>query len=366
MFHRIICTIVMLTALSIVTNAQVIKGKVVDAATGTPIARASIYLNGSSKGTTSNAQGEFILYTDETKRPLVVSFVGYQPDTIHNYNNKTLTVKLSPRARVLREVVVGNVTMTRERQMKIFITQFIGSNSKNCTISNPDDINFTYHKKTQTLEATVNQPLIVYNKKLGYKITYFLSAFSYSPVQTSYPVEGSYHMETSYKGNYVFEEDTLGLTPAEIKKMRKARDKAYYGSRMHFIRLVLAGVNWRNLADDERKTKFSYSYGNLSFNHNVINFIFNNIRANKEQLLNTMIVCNDEHWFIDKPYGMIAYNGFDISWVTFKSGKITFKRPEVPLTPDSYNDSNLIWCGKMGEQRVSDLLPIDFEPSAPF
>lgn len=36
---------------------------------------------------------------------------------------------------------------------------------------------------------------------------------------------------------------------------------------------------------------------------------------------------------------------------------------KISLTADNYNESALIWCGKMSEQRVSDLLPLDFEPS---
>ena len=356
--------------LSIGAKAQVVTGKVVDATTGNPIANASIYLKGLSKGTTSNTQGEFALYTNETKIPIIVSSLGYQPDTISNYNGKTLTVKLSRRARVLREAVVGTIITIREKQMKIFLTQFIGSRNKDCIITNPDDINFTYHQKTKTLEATVNQPLIILNKKLGYKITYFLSAFSYAPQPILYPWETSYKMQTSYKGNYVFEEDTLFLKSAEIKKIRKARDKAYYGSRMHFIRLASAGVEWYNLANDERKTKFHYGYNNLDSNISRLtkfNFILNNIRANKEQLLNHTIIHNDARYFSGRPSGGITYDGFYYSEVTFESGEILFKRPAgaVQLTPDSYNDSNLIWCGKMGEQRVSELLPIDFEPLEP-
>lgn len=346
-------------------NAQFIKGKVVDATTGNPIPRASVYLKGLSKGTTSNAQGDFTLNTDKTKIPLVVSSLGYQSDTIGNYNGKTLTIKLSPRAQVLREVDVGTIITIREKQMKIFLTQFIGSRNKDCIIANPDEINFTYHQETQTLEATASQPLIIYNKKLGYKITYFLSAFSYSPQPILYPWETSYKMQTSYKGNYVFEEDTLFLKTAEIKKIHKARDKAYYGSRMHFIRLVLAGVTWRNLADV--KTKFSYGYNNLNFNYNKnandFNFVFNNIKANKEQLLNSTIVHNDTRYFSGRPSGGITYDGIDYTEVTFESGEITFNRQPV-LTANSYNDSNLIWSGKMGEQRVNVLLPVDFQPSA--
>lgn len=354
-----------LLLLAACAQAQVLKGRVVDAATGNPIAYASIYLKGSSKGTNSNKQGEFILYSNETKLPLIVSSVGYQPDTIGNYNGKTLTVKLIQRAQVLREVDVGSVIMTREKQMKIFISQFIGSNSKDCIITNPDDITFTYDKKTQTLEATVNRPLIIRNKKLGYKITYFLSAFSYSPQPMLYHWETSYHMQTSYKGNYVFEEDTLFLKPAEMKKIRKARDKAYYGSRMHFIRLVLEGTFWRNLKDDEKKTNFTFGYNNLNLDYPWVAFIINSIRAKGEQLLNNIIIHNDARYFSGRPIGHITYKGVDHSEVTFNNGEKTFERPAdaAPLTPISYNESNLIWSGKMAEQRVGDLLPYDFEPS---
>jgi hypothetical protein len=176
-------------------------------------------------------------------------------------------------------------------------------------------------------------------------------------------------MITSYQGNYVFEEDTLFLKSAEMKKIRKTRDKAYYGSRMHFIRSVLAGLNWyKNYADDREKTKFDYGYNNHDFKYNngiSLNFIFNNIRANKQQLLNNIIIHNGGYFFSGRPGGGITYNGLDRTEVTFQSGELTFQRPAdaVPLTPNSYNESNLIWSGKMGEQRVSELLPTDFEPS---
>jgi hypothetical protein len=317
-------------------KAQVVKGRVVDAETGNPIPNASVYLNGLSKGTTSNTKGEFILYTNETKTPLIVSSLGYQADTIGNYNGKTLTVKLSPRARVLSEVVIGD--KSREKYMKIFLTQFIGSRNEDCIIINPEVISFTYRKRT--LAANANQPLIIHNKKLGYKITYFLSAFSYA--RRSSP------NQTSYKGNYVFAEDTLGLTPVEIKKIHQARDEAYYGSRMHFIRSV-----WAN---DLKKNNFFYDYANT-------NFAFNNIRANKEQLLKdtcTTTLVNSIHHFMEFPCMVIRYNGGNESHLSFQNGT----KDEL-IIPASYNESNLIWSGKMGGHRVGDLLPLEFEPLEP-
>ena len=342
---RVLFTVITLLIFTVCVRAQVVKGKVVDAATGNPIAHASIYLNGTPKGTTSNTQGEFVLYTDETKKALVVSYVGYQSETILDYDNILLNIKLKQRKNELKEVVIGGSGMSREEQMKIFLTQFLGSTKvEDCYIDNPDDINFSYNKKVKTLKANASEPLNIINKKLGYRITYLLSAFSYSRKKKG----------TSYKGNYVFSEDTLGLKPAEIKSILKARDKVYYGSRMHFIRSL-----WAN---DLGKTKFSYAYNNGdSTTH--FNFFFNNIKVNKEQLLNntitTTLVNGIEH-FLHLPCMLINYNGSNESHLSFQSAT-----KDVPITPISYNQSGLMWSGKFGEQRVSELLPIDFEPSEP-
>ncbi|MFD0751167.1 carboxypeptidase-like regulatory domain-containing protein [Mucilaginibacter calamicampi] len=322
--------------ISPVVNAQSVKGKVVDAITGSPISNASVYLKGLSKGTISNAQGEFTLNTGESTIPLIISYVGYQSDTINNYNGKTLAVKLSPRNQVLREVVIGD--KSRAKYMKIFITQFIGSRDEDCTIVNPEVIKFTYNRKTRTLAANASQPLIIHNKKLGYNITCFLSAFSY--LRSSTP------KKTSYKGDYFFAEDTLALPPDEIKTILKARDKAYYGSRMHFLRSV-----WAN---DLKGNNFFYGYANT-------NFAFNNIRANREQLLSdtsTINLVKGINHFLEFPCMIIKYNGGNESHLSFENGT-----KDLRLTPGSYNNSQLIWSGRMGGQRVSELLPVDFEPS---
>lgn len=328
---RIIFIVIALLVFTMGANAQVVKGKVIDAATGAPIAHASIYLNGSSKGTISNTEGDFILNTNETKIPLVVSYIGYQSETINDYTNKALTVKLSPRATVLREVVIGG--MSREEQMKIFLTQFIGStNVTDCYIENPDDINFSYHKKTKTLEADISQPLIINNKKLGYKITYFLSSFSHSLI------------ETYYSGNYVFKEDTIGLKPADMKKILKARDRVYFGSRMHFIRSL-----WAN---DLEKNKLA----------------LNNATAidpriypkNDKSLYKDVVKIRDGEKFLLMPQVLAIRFKNDNSFITLENKGI-----EVLITSNGYHTTNLVWSGKMSEQRVNALLPFEFEPLEP-
>jgi hypothetical protein len=353
-------TVIAVVVFTICAKAQVVKGKVVDAATGNPIANASIYLDGSSKGTTSNTLGEFTLKTPETKTPLVVSCVGYQSDTILNYNNKLLNIKLKPHTNELNEVVISKGGgMSRERKLRIFVREFIGSNSKDCIITNTDDINLRYIESTGTLVGEATRPLIILNKKLGYKITYYLSAFSHSPIPTWYPTQ------TSYKGNYVFEEDTLGLTPADMEKILTARDKAYYGSRMHFVRSV-----WTN---DLKANNFTHDYNMI--HESQVYFIWHKINGTShEQLLNTTLIVTGEKI---RSFLRIAYNSTFAPGNSDKWSHIAFKNgaDDVALSfTNSYDlhasikgnkESELLWTGVIAEQRVSELLPYDFEPSEP-
>ena len=54
-----------------------ITGKVTDASTGDELVGASIYLEGNSRGTTTNLDGTFELQ-DTPSGNLVVSFIGYE------------------------------------------------------------------------------------------------------------------------------------------------------------------------------------------------------------------------------------------------------------------------------------------------
>jgi hypothetical protein len=63
--------------------------------------------------------------------------------------------------------------------MKLFREQFLGINvaGKNCIIENEEEIYFNYDRKTLTLIAYSDQPLIIINNYLGYKIEYQLIDF---------------------------------------------------------------------------------------------------------------------------------------------------------------------------------------------
>jgi len=300
-------------------QAQVTRGKIVDADNGNPIAGANIYLSGTYKGTTSDANGDFELRTDEKNISMVISYVGYISEIITDYAGKNLKVLLKHKDNMLKEVTIGYDAMSRDKEMKIFMREFIGSDHK-CIIKNPEDITFTYHKKDDVLEAFADQPLIVENKDLGYTITYFLDSFGYR------------NNFAGFGGDYFFKEDTAGLAPKEIKKILKARDNAYFGSRMHFIRSL-----WNNDLD---KQNFSIRVNGDDITYKDLVLEINGEKYMRYVYQMTVIYDYNNGSYIQQPDPL----------------KATF------IARNGFYDSRIVWEGYMALQRVGDLLPFEFQP----
>jgi len=358
-FAWYLCSLMAILLCTSLSQAQVIKGKIIDTETGKPIPNANIYLNGTYLGTASDSTGNFTLTTGiKTNTPLVVSFVGYEMQTITNYADKILTIALKRKLNDLKEVTItGFDGMSREKEMKIFLTEFIGSTNKDCVISNPDDIRFHYNNKTEVLTATVDNPLLINNKKLGYKLTYFLANFSYAP------------LSTVYRGNYFFAEDTAGVGQEEIKNILKARDEAYFGSRMHFIRSL-----W---SDELAKNNFEILQPIISFPNRAE---YDDKQSKKLFYKDVVGIQNDSRFhdqkFIELKTEMINQRSKqkqETSQVSIIYKKNKHKEETSYLKQEkdylgTLIDSNgfygegLGWNGDMGISRVNKLLPFEFQP----
>ncbi|GAB3886953.1 TonB-dependent receptor [Spirosoma agri] len=92
---------------------RIIRGSVLDADTRKPIPFGTITLIGSTKGALTDARGQFSLAMkpDSLVRKLIVSCVGYKPDTIQiTVGTDEYTAALLPNTNTLNEVVVTGVT----------------------------------------------------------------------------------------------------------------------------------------------------------------------------------------------------------------------------------------------------------------
>lgn len=83
---------------------------------GQPLAGVSVRVKGTSKGTTTNSQGEFTI--DAAKgETLVVSYIGFQTSEITVGDSTSLSLSLTASDSQLSEVVVTALGVTRERKV---------------------------------------------------------------------------------------------------------------------------------------------------------------------------------------------------------------------------------------------------------
>ncbi|QJD79984.1 TonB-dependent receptor [Spirosoma rhododendri] len=93
---------------------QTVTGLVQDNA-GSPIAGANVLLKGSTKGSQTDAKGQFSITVPDAKAVLVFSFVGYAPQEIAVGNRSVINVTMVAVNKSLDEVVVTGVFDPRTR-----------------------------------------------------------------------------------------------------------------------------------------------------------------------------------------------------------------------------------------------------------
>ena len=112
-------TIVVLTALfSVISMAQeVLSGNVIDQDSGQTIPGASVIIKGTSKGTVTDFDGNFILSNVNLGDVLEFSYLGYETKeiTIENYDN--LSINLSFGSESLEEVIVTGYGSQRKKDI---------------------------------------------------------------------------------------------------------------------------------------------------------------------------------------------------------------------------------------------------------
>lgn len=217
------------------------KGVVYDDITKEPLEACVVYLNGSTKGTITNAKGEFYLEVNAIiNESLIISHLGYQNETLRQdqiKDNNNIIIYLKKQLEVLDPVFVENDDWSREKKMHYFKMYFIGSESiqNNCIIENENDIDLFYNASNNTLVASSYVPLKIRNDLLGYSITYELATFE---LEFKHKGKGKPVMKSVFfMGTSFFEEieDTLNNEDTKANYV-STRKSAYQGSVLHFMR----------------------------------------------------------------------------------------------------------------------------------
>lgn len=219
--------------------SQTIKGVVLDGKTDLPIESAAVYFDGTSIGTSTNADGEFQLRVVEgVTSPLIVSFLGYQKMLIPNYEvGKLYKILLEEDLNTLDEVVISTDDgMPKEIKLQHFRKEFLGKteNGQSCKILNESDLILRFNSKTNKLTASAKKPLLIRNDNLKYLISFdiqdFIIDYSYADVlQNHFRVNSVIYTGTSFYRD---------LDSINTKRTLKKRDKVYEGSVLHFMRAL--------------------------------------------------------------------------------------------------------------------------------
>lgn len=95
---------------------RLIKGQVLDASNQTALPGANVVIKGGTKGSTTDAEGQFTLSVPDSSRILVISCIGYVSQELILDNRSEYTVSLTPDIKSLSEVVVVGYGTTSVRK----------------------------------------------------------------------------------------------------------------------------------------------------------------------------------------------------------------------------------------------------------
>ncbi|MEM8487599.1 MAG: carboxypeptidase-like regulatory domain-containing protein [Bacteroidota bacterium] len=216
-------------------NRGAVSGIIRDAETDESLPGAHVYLANTTIGDITDPNGFFNIQDVQAGAyQIIVTIIGYKAfqQTIEIAANGETDLSLLLEKDVYE---VGEITVTDsqpkswKRDLTRFKRMFLGNtpNRRGCEIENPFVINFK--RLDSYFEASADQPIVITNKYLGYRVTYLLNEFS------------SGGNQFRFTGQPIFEE----IEPRDKKEARrwkKRRQESFQGSFKHFLRSVAQGT----------------------------------------------------------------------------------------------------------------------------
>jgi hypothetical protein len=307
-------------------------------------------------GTTTNAEGVFNLNLPQGGYDLAITFSGYETQSFRinsqTENIRNLTVEMKQREKSMEEVAITVSNEVKDGWNKygaFFREQFIGqtANSPKCQIENPESLKFYFNKKKNRLKVTAKEEIRIRNQGLGYTIRYQLDSFVHEYASGA----------TQFTGFPFFEE--LKGTPEEESEWALNREKAYYGSMLHFMRCYYdstLGENGYKIERLDAKTEKPRGLGNP---YDSLIFSMDETREVDIRLPGKLrIVYNQE-----KPdpaylslHKLSAQNTVQISIVEF---------PELITIEENgyyYDQREILALGYWAWEKLGEFLPYNYDP----
>jgi len=349
-----IITIVILSCCRI--NAQVFTGTVYDKATNQPISDVYVSFNRTTAYAITDNSGKFELtVTQRLNTQLVFSHIAYYTMIVENpFDEFPKEIYMEQRLNILDNVVVSARVspeyadpFTRSQKLRAFREQFLGRTraGRSCIIMNEADIELRYNVLTNTLYASSYNPIVVLNEYLGYLISLTLVDFrvEYSVPQNRFLNLGSVYVpplsnadvQRSY---YAVMSSFTDLNPDD-EKIKSRRDDMYEQSSTFFF---------KNIANNTLEESNFKIYGNR-----------------RRQVVDQSLYFTIEDTLSLKRIQLIPDSGSIIS-IRYRNRQSTLNFRTDTLLVDRYGNIdqpyNVIFNGVMGEARIGDMLPMDYEP----
>jgi len=330
-------------------HAQLLEGAVYDAKTRETIPGVAVYLDGTSTITTSDKDGNFKLdINQKINTNLIFSHLSYESLAIHPpFDRLGKAIYLKERENTLPEAKVVADRYSRAEKMRVFKEQFLGTSpaGMSCLIVNEEVVVLNYDDETLTLWGYSTQPIIVENKFLAYQVTFDLHSFAIRYTENTLSM--NYASRIYFKGVSSF----VDKSPYNIRYFNR-REEIYLRSKQYFFKnLVSNTLEEANIRIYNRWVKIDPERYFIT-------------QTTPEQNRVLMIpgtnLLRNHHGVSEEPVQGVVN-------VLFKGG---FRSEVVFLTnrfsvdgfgnPD--NIDHFIFFGDLADQRLGDMLPMDFVP----
>lgn len=310
---------------------NLVRGMVLNAKDSTALSGTSVYFDGTNIGVSTGFNGEFtIKKKDGIVTPLIIHSLGFKTKVLTNYTgNKDglIQVFLEESPEVLEEVHLETDPWDRKKKLEIFKREFLGSTKEAllCKITNESAIQLTYIPSREVLLAYAEEPIVIINRHLGYKIKYDLQNF-----RTEFNSESGLLLThlVYYDGTSFFQE----LKKKPSKKFLKNREKAFKGSSLQFMRALVK----KELAKNGFK------------------IFHEKFQVPEYKFINIIPSENLTHITISTAELQILYNDFEQSLLATKGN--FYVDHWGNYTPPA----NVIFGGEMGRNRIAKTLPLNY------
>jgi hypothetical protein len=221
---------------------------------GEPIPFASVYIDATSYGTSTNGEGSYELLIPRGLQnvELITSLVGYKTKktTIETGEQKNSEFNITLQGIILDEAVVeGKMDRFWRKKWKVFRNGLLGevSPNRNYVFQNRDKIKLDYDDEDKFVFAKSSEPFYVVNETLGYKIKVDLQYFR---------SDGIYTKLSAYS---FFEENPSEDIDVRTKQLQN-RESTYFQTLRYFLVSLKEGKIDENKYDIYKINKMNQTF----------------------------------------------------------------------------------------------------------